>query len=62
VLLVGADHVDAHRLLQLEDQPGPDRLDDGESAALLALNRVVEVPTLASSALISAFWSYLVDR
>jgi hypothetical protein len=62
VLLVGADHVDAHRLLQLEDQPGVGRLDDGESAALLALNRVVEVPALASSALISAFWSYFVDR
>lgn len=32
----------------MEDQPAPDRLDDGESAALLALNRVFEVPALAS--------------
>ena len=50
---MGADHVDAHRLLQLEDPPGPDRLDDGESAALLALNRVVELPALASGSFLA---------
>ena len=27
VLLVGADHVDADRVFELEHQPGPDRLE-----------------------------------
>ncbi len=42
----GLDDVGADRLLELEDQPGPDRLDDRRGAALLALHRVVEVAVL----------------
>ena len=45
-LLVRADHVDADRLLELEHQAGPDRLDDRRRAALLAVHRVVEVAVL----------------
>ena len=36
----------AHGLLELEDQAGADRLDDGRRAALLAVRRVVEVAVL----------------
>jgi hypothetical protein len=36
-VLVFADHVVADRLLELEHQPGPDRVDDGRGAALLAM-------------------------
>ena len=46
VLLVGADDLDADRLLELEHQAGPDRLDDRRGAALLAVDRVVEVAVL----------------
>ena len=35
-LLAGADEVGADGLLELEDEPGADRLDDGRGAALLA--------------------------
>ena len=38
--------VDADRLLELEDEPGPDRLDDRRRAALLAMLGVVEVDVL----------------
>ena len=48
VLLVRADRLDAHRLLELEHQAGADRLDDRGRAALLALRRVVEVAVLAA--------------
>ncbi len=44
--LAGLDGVGADRLLELEDQAGPDRLDDRRGAALLALHRVVEVAVL----------------
>ena len=37
------DEVGAHGVLQGEDQPGADRLDDGRGAAFLAGDRVVEV-------------------
>ena len=46
LLLVGLDRLDADGLLELEDQPGADRLDDGGRAALLAVGRVVEVAVL----------------
>ena len=46
VLLVRVDHVDADRLLELEDEPGADRLDDRRRAALLADAGVVEVAVL----------------
>ena len=46
VLLVGPDHVDAHRLLELEDEPGADRLDDRRRAALLPMDRVGEIDVL----------------
>ena len=45
-LLVRADRVDADGLLELEHQPGADRLDDRRRAALLAVRRVVEVAVL----------------
>ena len=43
VLLVGADHLDADRLFELEYQAGPDRFDDGRCAALLTLGGVFQV-------------------
>ncbi len=43
---MSADHVDPDGLLELEDEPGPDRFDDRGSAALLALRRVGEVAML----------------
>ena len=46
VLLVGADHVDADSLFELEHQPGPDRFDDGRCAALFPLRGVLEVAVL----------------
>ena len=46
VLLAPADRVDADRLLELEHEPRPDRLDDRGRAALLAVLRVVEVDVL----------------
>ena len=49
VLLVGLDHVDPDRVLELEDEAGPDRLDDGRRAALLAHDGIVEVAVLARS-------------
>ena len=45
-LLAGPDRLDADGLLELEHQPGADRLDDGRGAALLAVGRVVEVAVL----------------
>jgi hypothetical protein len=43
-LLTGSDHVDAHSLLQLEDQTGTNGLDDCRAAAFLALDGVAKVP------------------
>ena len=40
---MGPDRLDTHGLLELEDQPGPHRLDDRRRAALLAVRGVVEV-------------------
>jgi hypothetical protein len=37
-----ADRLDPDGLLELEDQAGPDRLDDRRRAALLAMGRVGE--------------------
>ena len=45
-VLAGPDRLDADRVLELEDQPGADRLDDRRGAALLAVCRVVEVEVL----------------
>ena len=45
-VLACLDHVDADGVLELEDQPGPDRLDDGRGAALLAVDGVGEVAVL----------------
>ena len=39
----GGDQVGAHRLFEGENQAGPDGLDDGRGAALLARDRVIEV-------------------
>jgi len=41
LVLTGGDKVGAHRLLEGEDQAGPDGLDDDGGAALLARDRVV---------------------
>ena len=46
VLLALADRLDADGLLELEDEPGADRLDDRRRAALLAVLDVVEVDVL----------------
>ena len=46
VLLVRADHLDADRLLELEDETGADRLHDRGSARLLTVLRIVEVAVL----------------
>src|SRR6266545_2135580 len=46
VLLPGADQVGADRLLELEHQARPDRVDDRRRAALLALRRVGDVVVL----------------
>ena len=46
VLLAGADGLGADLLLELEDEAGADRLDDGRRAALLAVLGVVEVDVL----------------
>ena len=45
-LLALPDGVLAHRRLELEDQPGPDRFDDGRGARLLAVLRVGQVDVL----------------
>ncbi len=42
VVLVGLDHVGAQRPLEVEDQAGPDRLDDRRGAALLAVLGVAD--------------------
>ena len=41
-----SDHVDPDGLFELEDQPGPDRLDNCRCAALLALHRIGQVRVL----------------
>ena len=46
LLLVGLDRLHADGLLELEDEPGADRLDDRRGAALLAVGLVVEVAVL----------------
>ncbi len=43
VLLVGADHLGAHGLLEREHQAGPNRLDDGRGPGLLPVLGVVQV-------------------
>ena len=43
VVLAGADRRGADGLLELEDETGADRLDDGRGAALLAVGGVGEV-------------------
>src|SRR5690606_24861339 len=43
VLLVRANHVGAHRLLEREDQARADRLDDGWRAALFPVGRIGQV-------------------
>ncbi len=45
-VLAGPDQVGADGGLELEDQPGPDGLDDGGRPALLALLRVGQVAVL----------------
>jgi hypothetical protein len=44
LLFAGGDQAGTDRLLEREDQPGPDRFHDGGGAALLACDRVVEIP------------------
>jgi len=46
VVLVGADDVEAHAALEVEDEPGADRLDDRGGACLLPVDRVGEVHVL----------------
>ena len=44
LLFAGGDQVGADRLLEREDQAGPDGFDDGGGAALLARDRVLQIP------------------
>ena len=46
VLLALADRLDADGLLELEDEPRADRLDDRRRAALLAMLRIGQVDVL----------------
>src|SRR5436190_7856326 len=46
VLLVATDRLDTDRLLQVEHEPGPDRLDDRGRAALFAVLRVGQIDML----------------
>ena len=43
MLLTPADHLHADCLFELEHQTSADRFDDGRGAALLPLNRVIEI-------------------
>src|ERR1700744_2059243 len=42
-LLPGLDQVRPDRLLEAENEPGPDRFDDGRGPALLARDRVIQI-------------------